>query len=67
MRYTIRAVDRAGIPWTVCQTNHGDSALQVLRGLRCGPLFWVELTDDEEAGDVEARLEEQEEERKASK
>ena len=60
MRYTIRAVDRAGTPWDVCQTDHRDSARDILAGLRGlgdGRISWPELTDDPERGDVEDELE----------
>ena len=61
MRYTILAVDRAGTPWEVCQTDHSDSAQDILAGLRKlgdGRTYWPNYTDDPEAGDCEADIDE---------
>jgi len=61
MKYTILAVDPAGTPWDVCQTDHRDSAHSILaglRGLKDGRLYWSELTDDPERGEVDLDEEE---------
>jgi hypothetical protein len=60
-KFLISAVDPAGVPWDVCVTDHGDSALDILKGLReistGRRIYWVELSDNPEAGDVEIDIE----------
>jgi len=60
-KYTINAVDRAGVPWEVCMTDHKDSAREILDAFRHRDYlhtrtYWVTLTDDPERGDVEDEL-----------
>ena len=62
MKYTINAVDRAGTPWEVCQTDYADSARDILDGLRSlknGRIYWPDYTDDPEIGDCEIDIDEE--------
>lgn len=54
MKYTVHAVDRAGIPWEVCQTNHKDSLFEIVDALQNfkGRYYFTSYTDDPERGQV---------------
>jgi hypothetical protein len=56
-KYTISAVDRAGVPWDVCMTDHEDSAADIVNALVAarinGRTYWVTLTDDPERGEID--------------
>ena len=58
-KYTIQGVDRAGCTWEVIQLDNPEVVLERLasdRALEPRNHFYVYLTDDPEAGDVEDRI-----------